>query len=477
MIGYARALVAVVAAISATVGCGLAAPAPSLGQKPGMNNRPVADTLASKFVGRLSHAQPSEVIVTSRTGAPVQLPGTQTIATMVVGGKHVSLARPVAGTTLQAIVDGNRSNPVADVAQNDMWWAQAGAPASTPGAPPADEYQSMQFGLARMDVAGAWKVTQGNPDLVVAVLDTGVDYNHPEFAGRIVKGPNFAYRKPEPTTPGSGAPGASVQAGNDAPSPAAPRQQLPGVPQATGPDDPIDDFGHGTHVAGIIAAAADGRGVVGVAPRVKIMAVKVLGPTGGGTTWDIAQGIHHAVSKGAKIVNLSLGGPTSNGFVELLVADARAKGVLVVAAAGNNGWNLDGPPVNAGIVQVPHTIYPAMYKGAMAVGATDDQDKLGNFSNYGKKVAVTAPGVKILSTMPTTPCAMSVSGGFLKNYDVMSGTSMAAPMAAGAAALVMSAHPDWTPDQVEEALMRTADKVGPEPFFGKGRVNVGKAVL
>jgi thermitase len=434
----------------------------SLGQKPGLGNRPVSDTLASKFIGRLSQSDPNEVIVASRTGAQVQIPGTQTISRMIVAGREVSLARVLPGSTAKAIVDGNKANPSADVLQNDMWWAQGVTPGPVPADPlPADEYMSMQYGLAKMDVPGAWKVTQGNPDLVVAVLDTGVDYNHPEFAGRMVKGPNFAYRKPEPAT---------------ADKPAA-KPDFPGVPQPTGPDDPLDDFGHGTHVAGIIAAGADGKGVVGVAPRVKIMAVKVLGASGGGTTWDIAQGIQYAYTHGAKIINLSLGGPSQNGFVEMLIADARARGTLVVAAAGNNGWNLDGPPINAGIVQMPKSIYPAMYKASMAVGATDDQDKLGTFSNYGRKVSVTAPGVKILSTMPTTPSAMTVAAGFLKNYDVMSGTSMATPMAAGAAALVMSAHPDWTPDQVEEALTRTADKVGPEPFFGKGRVNVGKAVL
>ncbi|MBM3274390.1 MAG: S8 family serine peptidase, partial [Candidatus Sericytochromatia bacterium] len=342
--------------------------------------------------------------------------------------------------------------------ENDLWWAQAAAVPGAAGTPPgstspADEFQSVQYGLAKMNVADAWKVTLGNPDLVVAVLDTGVDYNHPEFAGRIIKGPNFSYRKPEPTA-------------------------KQGEQPAPGPDDPMDDFGHGTHVAGIIAAAADGKGVVGVAPRVKIMAIKVMGASGGGTTWDIAQGIHHAYKNGAKIINLSLGGPKSNDFVDLLISDALAHGSLVVAASGNNGWNLDGPPVSlGGLGSVPHSIYPAMYKGAMAVGATDDADKLANFSNYGRKLSVVAPGVKIVSTMPTGPCAMTKKAGFMNHYDAMSGTSMATPMAAGAAALTMSAHPDWTPAQVQEALERTADAVGPAPFFGRGRVNVGKAVI
>jgi thermitase len=458
-------------------GCTLSPSAPAPKKGFALGNRSVQETLASRYVGANAPSALAEVIVTSRNGAPVQLPGTQTVSTMVVGGRSVSLARVLPGTSAKAFVEANKGNAQVEVAENDLWWAQAAATPGVAGTPPVsslpgDEFQSVQYGLTRMNVAEAWKVTLGNPDLIVAVLDTGVDYNHPEFAGRIVKGPNFSYRKPEPT---SGGAASDVSAGNSAAAPGkAPQSGLP----VLGPDDPMDDFGHGTHVAGIIAAAADGKGVVGVAPRVKIMAIKVLGAAGGGTTWDIAQGIHYAYKNGAKIINLSLGGPKSNDFVDLLISDARAHGSLVVAASGNNGWNLDGPPVSlGGLGSIPHSIYPAMYKGAMAVGATDDADKLAAFSNYGRKLSVVAPGVKIVSTMPTGPCAMTKQAGFMNHYDAMSGTSMATPMAAGAAALTMSAHPDWTPDQVQEALERTADSVGPAPFFGKGRVNVGKAVI
>lgn len=470
---FPRASVAALLCVAATVGCGVGTPSAITGQKAqAFGNRPVQDTLASKFIGKTSQPGPSEVIVTSRTGAPVQLPGTQIVSSMVVGGRLVSLAKVQSGLTPKAIVEANRGNMQADVVENDLWWAQAAqsAPGSAPpaapgngGAPPpsgslpADEFLSVQYGVHKMSTQDAWKVTLGNPDLVVAVIDTGVDYNHPEFAGRMVKGPNFSYK-----------PVAPAEAGKQG--------QKSDIPQP-GPDDPMDDVGHGTHVAGIIAAAADGKGVVGVAPKVKIMAIKVLAASGGGTTWDVARGIHHAYTNGAKIINLSLGGSKSNDFVEQLVADARRQGCLVLAAAGNNGWNLDGPPVNLGIGSLPHTIFPAMYKGAMAIGATDDQDKLANFSNYGRKVSVVAPGVKIVSTMPLGASVMTRQAGFMTQYDAMSGTSMATPMAAGAAALVMSAHPDWTPDQVQEALERTADNVGPAPFFGRGRINVGKAVL
>ncbi len=466
-----RASIAALIAVAATVGCAVNSPSAITGRSmPAFGNRPVQDTLASKFIGKLSQANPTEVIVTSRTGVAVQLPGTQNVSTLVVGGRTVTLARVAAGMTPQAIVDANRGNPQADVIENDLWWAQAAPPAAPtdPGAPPPsgsmpnDEFLSVQYGLSKMNVQEAWKVTLGSPDLIVAVLDTGVDYNHPEFAGRMIKGPNYSY-KPAPT-PGSNA--------GEGPKP-APKSDIP----APGPDDPLDDFGHGTHCAGIIAAAADGKGVVGVAPKVKIMAIKVLGASGGGTTWDIARGIHYAYTHGARIINLSLGGGKSNDFVEQLVADARRQGTLVVAAAGNNGWNLDGPPVNTGMGSIPHAIYPAMYKASMAIAATDDQDKLANFSNYGRKVSVAAPGVKIVSTMPTNACAMTKQAGFMNLYDSMSGTSMATPMAAGAAALVMSAHPDWSPDQVQDALERTADNVGPAPFFGRGRINVGKAIL
>jgi thermitase len=279
---------------------------------------------------------------------------------------------------------------------------------------PNDPYESLQWGLEKIDAQSAWNVTTGDSDVVVAVVDTGVDYEHPDLDGNYV---------------------------------------ALGYDWVNYDADPMDDNGHGSHCAGIIAAELDnGVGVAGVA-QVRIIAEKGLGEYGWGWSDDLASAISHAVDQGAGIISCSWGSGESSELIHDAVRYAYESGVLVVASAGNNGWQLKN--------------YPACYEEVVAVAATDRDDKPSSFSNYGDWVEVSAPGSYIFSTMPNSA------------YVYLSGTSMSAPCVAGVAALVWSRFPDMTVDQVRQQLLKTSDDLGDPGFdvrYGYGRVNASRAV-
>ena len=219
-------------------------------------------------------------------------------------------------------------------------------------------------------------------------------------------------------------------------------------------------------MAGIADAVANnGIGVAGVARSAKIMAVRVLDDMGMGDLSWVAEGIVYAADNGAKVINLSLGVNFDAGSIALAVQHARDKGAVIVAAAGNAGSS--------------GKYYPAAYEGVIAVTATDQNDRSASFSSYGEWVSVSAPGVSIYSTMPTYPVFATDWNGFKQNYDYASGTSMAAPVVAGEAALILSHYPDLTADQVAEAIRNTADDLGVpgfDPYYGWGRVNAATAL-
>jgi thermitase len=274
-----------------------------------------------------------------------------------------------------------------------------------------------QWGMVRVQAPQAWDVTTGSPSITIAILDTGVDTNHPDLASKIVKNINF-----------SGSPTAD------------------------------DVYGHGTHVAGIAAAITNnGIGVAGLGYTSTIMNVKVLGDNGVGYWSWVAQGIVWAADHGAKIINLSLGGPSGSTTVEGAINYAWSKGVVVVAAAGNYG---NSAPC-----------YPAYYTNCIAVAATDSRDRLAGWSDYGGWVDVAAPGVNIVSTYLT-----SVNGG----YRVMSGTSMASPHVAGLAALVFTVVTDSNGngrlnDEVRAQIQANCDDIGVSGI-GSGLIDAYKAV-
>lgn len=272
-----------------------------------------------------------------------------------------------------------------------------------------------QWGPQAIEGPAAWDLGVGVASTIVAVIDSGLDLTHPEFAGRILPGYDFANED----------------------------------------DDPMDDVGHGTHVAGIIGAAVNNNlGVAGVAGGVSLMPVKVLDADGLGTSWWLAQGIVWAADHGARVANVSIGAAFASTYVADALQYASDRNMLVVAAAGNGG---NSTPV-----------YPAWFPLTVAVSALRDATNLATYATYGDAIDLAAPGSSVLST-----CLQSAGNAFCS----MSGSSMAAPHVTGVAALVWSRNPDLTHAQVRTLLEETATNLGDPLYFGHGRVSAAAAVM
>jgi subtilisin family serine protease len=328
------------------------------------------------------------------------------------------------------VAEGLGISKLSDLAR---YWPRATAAAATATiapagivTPTAGSLQSQQWAFSPssiLNVPAAWKLSQGK-GVVVAVVDSGVDVTHPDLAPNIWT--NFN------EVPGNGIDDDHNGYVDD----------VHGVDLSNpGPaQDLSDGLGHGTHVAGIIAAAGVGGGVIGVAPMAKIMVVKVLGNDGSGTTGAVAQGIRYAAANGARIINLSLGGESPDPALVSAIEAAAAANVLVVAAAGNDGRDIDSHPFYPAAIPAPNLI---------AVASTDPNNgtAISSFSNFGSlDVQVAAPGESILSTART--------GGYVE----MSGTSMATPMVSGVAALMASANPNLSAVDLRALLMQTAGR-------------------
>ena len=299
---------------------------------------------------------------------------------------------------------------------------------------------------ADIDASAAWDVTTGSGSTIVAVIDTGIDINHPDLAG------NLWINVDEIGGDGIDNDGNGYV------------DDLYGYDFINGDANPFDDQGHGTHVAGTIGAVGGNSvGIAGINWDVQLMALKFLGADGSGSQSDAIEAILYAVNNGAQIINASWGGdPFSQALFDAL-ATARDAGVIFVTAAGNgdffgNGINNDATP-----------FYPANYNldNIISVAATDHTDNLATFSNYGATtVDLAAPGVNILSTLP--------GGG----YGLNSGTSMATPHVAGVVALVRDLHPEWTYDQVVQQVLATVDPLAQLAGLVStgGRLNAAAAV-
>jgi subtilisin family serine protease len=227
---------------------------------------------------------------------------------------------------------------------------------------------------------------------------------------------------------------------------------------------PHDDNGHGTHVSGIIAAAHNGTGVAGVTAGGKVMPVKALTSSGMGYTSGIAEAVSYAADSGASIISMSLGGPYDAALADA-VNYAHGKGLVVFAAAGNDG----DTTIN----------YPAGDAYVVGVGSTTNQDQKSSFSDYNPTVDLSAPGSFIYSTMPTYDCMLTITYGISKNYDFLSGTSMATPMASGVAALILSKNPSLSPATVESIMEKNAIDLGTagrDDYFGYGRIDAYRSL-
>ncbi len=291
---------------------------------------------------------------------------------------------------------------------------------------PSDPLYSSQWALQAIGAPAAWDQTTGSANVTVAVLDSGVDLSHPDLAANLVPGWNFVNNT----------------------------------------SDPSDDFGHGTHVAGIIGAVGgNGVGVAGINWHVSIMPLKICDAGGSCSLDEEVSALQYAVDHGAKIANASFGG-NYGGYQpeEDAIAAAGQKGLLYVAAAGNAAYDNDLMP-----------FYPASYPldNIISVAATTSSQGLASFSDYGfTSVQTAAPGQDILSTMLTSGPLSNPSG-----YGTLSGTSMAAPEVTGAAALLWAEHPDWTMQQIRMRLLTTASPLA--SLTGKvadcGQLNVAAA--
>lgn len=278
-----------------------------------------------------------------------------------------------------------------------------------------------QWAPQAVSAPSAWDVSLGNQNVVIAIVDTGIDSSHPDLASKVV--------------------GEYSVVGKSA----------------------KDGFGHGTHVAGIAAAATNNDiGIAGMCPNCRILSIKVLDDRGSGYLSDVASGITYAAAHGARVINLSLGGSSVSQTMRAALAYAVANNALPVCAAGNS--NSSTAPE------------PAYWYDCLSVIATDQNGAKASFSNYGVVDDVAAPGVAILSTMPTYGVTLN-SYGYLNNYDALSGTSMATPAVAGIAGLVFSRNPALSPAQVRGIIEAAAgDGAGWSPDLGFGIVNAAKAV-
>lgn len=279
---------------------------------------------------------------------------------------------------------------------------------------PNDPYWSYQWGPAKIEADYAWDTTVGDPSVLVAVIDTGIDWDHPDLADNYVDlGYDWVHMDP----------------------------------------DPMDDNGHGTHCAGIIAATINNSiGIAGLA-QISIMAEKALDEWGGGWEDDLASAIIHAVDQGADILSNSWGGYGASELIHDAVIYAYDHDVSVIAAAGNDATSTK--------------FYPAAYDEVVAVTATDQYDSPAPWTNHGDWVELAAPGIDIYSTV------------WDDSYAYKSGTSMATPHVTGVAALILSQFPNMTRNQLRLQLRFTADDLGDPGFdyyYGYGRINSRRAI-
>ncbi|MCX7920023.1 MAG: S8 family peptidase [bacterium] len=260
--------------------------------------------------------------------------------------------------------------------------------------PPPPPAQVIPWGIATVRAPAAWSISKGTA-VKVAIMDTGIDLTHPDLKANIKGGIN------------------TIKPGKSA----------------------NDDNGHGTHVAGIVAAVNNAIGVVGVAPEVHLYAVKVLNAAGTGWLSDIIEGLQWCIDNQIKVINMSFGSNASNVSEQEAITKTYRAGITLVAAAGNDG--------------APNSVdYPGAYPEVIAVSALDANLNLASFSSYGPEVDITAPGAQIYSTYKKS------------EYTTMSGTSMATPHVTGVVALRLAQYPNQSPAEIKSVLQTTATNLG-----------------
>ncbi len=339
---------------------------------------------------------------------------------------YYSVHIPRAGTVAAASIGGHPADPLEALRGTGVSDAYR-SPRAHASRTPNDTRYGEQYHLPKISAPQAWDVTTGDINVRVAILDTG------------------------------------IAAHADLPVPVVTKdlvsQQI--IDDCVGQPSEVD---HGSHVAGIVGARGNNAvGVSGVAWNVALVDVKVLGTCGEGSLADVARGVMFAADAGAKVINMSLGSSNGDPALRAAIDYARARGAVVVAAAGNGSLQ-DGSDRF-------QPQFPAAYPAVLAVANTDKFDTIANSSVRGPWVDLAAPGVGILSTLPAD------AGHPTGTYGTETGTSMSSPMVAGAAALLFSGVPGITPGEVEARLVRSADPVGDTCVsFNSGRLNVAAAL-
>jgi subtilisin family serine protease len=365
----------------------------------------------SSSVAATSIATDAGVVAAAQAAATkAQRAGASKVTVVALGqGGRPTLISAEAADAVSVALATSRHLPVVAVEVPSVVRALA-----LPAAVSPDPRVKNQWALADYPFSSLWPCGRG-AGVTVAVVDTGVQANHPDFSGHVLPGISILSN-------------GQVQAGGGA----------------------TDPNGHGTHVAGIIGAAENGIGIVGVAPQATILPVRVLGANGTGLSTDIAQGITWATDRGAAVVNLSLGSDIDSPSVDSAVAYAVAHGVVVVASAGNTGDTTGLPE------------YPGALDAVIAVAAVGRTGAIAPYSTQADYVDVAAPGTDILSTVPTS------------TWEKKSGTSMSAPHVSGLVALLIDARGPIAPATMRARLTSTATDAGPngfDPAYGWGRVN------
>ncbi len=290
-------------------------------------------------------------------------------------------------------------------------------PTNPPNPDPSQPPEQLDYSRAVLNAAEAWKITEGSAEVIVAVIDSGVDYFHPDLRNNIAVNAAEKNGRSGVDDDGNGY-----------------IDDVYGYDFFNDRANGYDDNGHGTHCAGIIAAEKNAIGVRGIAPRVKILPIKFLGKNGSGDTADAIRAIDYAVSRGARILSNSWGGGGASQLLDDAIQRAINQGAIFVAAAGNSAMDNDETEN-----------YPANYPNVISIGSSDSRDARSSFSNYGNKtVKLFAPGSAILSTYPNG------------QYRSLSGTSMATPQVSGAIALALSLEPNLSRANVTSDLCNSS---------------------
>lgn len=364
------------------------------------------------------HAVPGQWLVSYKPPAMLRLAPEESFTLHTEASDYLELIE-VQPEEEELILEELLNNPAVTYIEPNYIYRAAGEIQLEEGRDPLFE---QQWGHIAVQAEEAWSRISGMnvPDtreIVVAVLDSGIDTAHPDLQGRFLPGYN------------------SIEDSGQA----------------------EDDFGHGTAVSGIINAVfANDIGITGIAGRypVRILPIKVLDQYGNGSTFSVIQGIEKAVESGADVINLSLSGNGNSYLLQEAIRKAVNQGIIVVAAAGNHADHTSG-------------YYPAMYPETIAVSAVTEAGSFAAFSNFGTPIDIAAPGERILTTMP------------FGNYEYHDGTSLAAPYVAGAAALMKLARPEWGVQEIRTALEQSAKDLGDpgyDIYFGHGLLQIDSAL-